>query len=140
MIFATLEHLAYRVETLTRATDQDDMTWWQIENAVWRYVGDPDHQRWVHEAERNVWWWGDYRQDRDWDLSGPRYLTSWDAAYSLVLPRWRLALAGGGYQWTAGLTAIERTVGASAPSAPRAIVAAAIRSRLPSVQPRIPRE
>lgn len=131
MIFegpAALAQLADRVETLIPPANDDDTTWWQIETAIWRYVGQPDHDRWHHEVERNVWWWGNPQHDRDWDRRSPTYLSSWDAAFSLVLPGWRLVLAGRGSEWTAGLGAAGRLVGASAPSAAQAIVAAAIRS------------
>ncbi|MDR6144969.1 hypothetical protein QE363_000762 [Sphingomonas sp. SORGH_AS870] len=129
MIFTTLRQLADRVETLVASANDDDMTWWQVNSAIWRYVGRPDHPRWHHEADRNVWWWGDPREDVDWDRYAPQYLSSWDAAYGLVLPGWRLALAGTGAEWTAGLANGDKFVGSSAPGAPQAIVAAAIRSR-----------
>ncbi len=129
MIVTSLSALADRVEMLTPPANDDDTRWWQIDTAIWRYVGQPDHDRWTHETVRNVWWWGDPRHDRDWDRRVPDYLTSWDAACSLILPGWRLMLAGMGSEWTAGLGSHGRMVGASAPSAPQAIVAAAIRSR-----------
>lgn len=136
MIIDNLADLADRVECLIPTANDGDMLWWQVQTAVQRYVGAPDHPRWRHEADRNVWWWGDWQEDRDWDCNDRNtgeYLTSWDAAYSLVIPGWRLAMAGMGDQWTAGLTSTGtgRTVGASARTAPLAIVAAAIRSRLP---------
>lgn len=106
MIFegpTALAQLADRVETLIPPANDDDTTWRLVEAAVQASVGGPD------TAE---------------------YLSSWDAACSLILPGWRLVLAGMGSEWTAGLGASGRMVGASAPSAPQAIVAAAIRSRI----------
>ncbi len=99
-----LAQLADRVEALVMPANDDDMTWREVEAAVQRHVGDPDHTG--------------------------EYLLSWDDACSLILPGWRLVLAGMGSEWTAGLGAAGRMVGASAPSAPQAIVAAAIRSRI----------
>jgi hypothetical protein len=133
MIFdgpTALAQLADRVEALALPANDDDTTRWQIETAIWRYVGQPDHDRWHHEAERNVWWWGNSHHDRDWDRQSPAYLSSWDTAYSLVPPGWRLILAGMGLEWTAGLGSNGHIVGASASSGPQAIVAAAIRLRI----------
>ncbi|WP_294309410.1 hypothetical protein [uncultured Sphingomonas sp.] len=107
MIFdgpTALAQLADRVETLVMPANDDDQTWREVEAAVQRHVGTDDHTR--------------------------EYLSSWDDACSLILPGWRLVLAGMGSEWTAGLGSQGRMVGASAPSAPQAIVAAAIRSRL----------
>lgn len=99
-----LAQLADRVETLVMPANDDEQAWREVEAAVQHHVGADDHTR--------------------------QYLVSWDDACSLILPGWRLVLAGMGTEWTAGLGADGRMVGASAPSAPQAIVAAAIRSRL----------
>lgn len=131
MIFdgpTALAQLANRVETLVAPANDDDTSWWKIERAIWRYVGQPDHDRWHHEGD--FWRWDDSRNDSDWNRRGPEYLSSWDDAVSLILPGWRLVLAGMGSEWTAGLGSHGQTVGASAPSAAQAIVAAAIRSRI----------
>jgi len=114
MIFVSLTDLADLVETLTTSTNDDDTSMREINAAIWRHVGQPNHDR----------------LDRDWDRHCPQYLTTWDAACSLILPGWRLVLAGMGSEWTAGLGSHGRMVGASAPSAPQAIVAAAVRSRI----------
>lgn len=132
MIFdgpTALAQLADRVETLAPPADDDDMTWWQVNSSVWRYVARPDHPHW-HHAHNGHWWWGEGNGEFRGDRPAPLYLDSWDAAQSLILPGWRLVLAGMGSEWTAGLGSHGRMVGASAPSAPQAIVAAAIRSRM----------
>ncbi|MGO1304659.1 MAG: hypothetical protein ACTMKV_07725, partial [Sphingomonas parapaucimobilis] len=65
MIFegpTALAQLADRIETLIPPAGDDDMswmTWGQVDSAIWRYVGQPDHPYWHHEPVRNIWWWGD---------------------------------------------------------------------------------